>query len=272
MQLTFKSTVSGRPLIKNPNGTLRLGRWWGFTPDAQYFTSENMGSATNFSSTLISTAVTNAKTAGSWITQNSSDGSYFDAYAMTAFSEDYPYYDPTYKWAAGYGRVALYSYTIPAALQARTVRSVVIRLYFGGCTLLEFGAVAPEYIPYPLTASPWSYASATCGLRFSSSKPASPNAVSTAHTNVLFSDLTNAAISAGANIIFDGSNYWTIFNGGYVDVGTPTAVKTVCQGAAKIWVCAWPTSVSAFTLPSGYSKAEHNQSARCGVPALYIYA
>ncbi len=272
MLLTFNSTSAGHPLIKNANGTLRLGRWWLLTPDTQYFTSTYKTTAVNYSSSLVSGAVSGAKTAGSWTTRTATGGVFFDAFVATAFGEDYPYYDPAYQWAEGHCTIPLYSFTVPIALQSRTVRSVIVNVGGGGCTLLEFGAVAPDYVPYPLYVNPWTYSTGTCGFRFSTSKPSTPNSVGSAHTNVYFNALTSAAVTAGAPIVYDSSGYWTCFNGGQVNINTPATVNSICQGASKIWLCAWPTSVPAFSIPSDYSKAEHAQNARTGIPYLWIYA
>ena len=269
---TYKSTSAGHPPIKNPNGSPRIGRWWGIYPDAQYFTSSAVITAVRYASSIVTSAVTTAKTKTSWTTATSTDGSFLDASVATCFGEDYPYYDTDYMWAEGHCNVCLYSYSVPTALQSRTIRSVLVNLGDAGCSLLEFGAVAPDYVPYPLYANPWDYTSGMCGFRFSTSKPSSPNAVGTAHTNVYFTDLTNAAVAAGAPILYDGSGYWTYFNGGQVNVTTPSSVNSVCQGASKIWLCAWPTVYPAFSIPSNYSRAEHAQIARAGYPGLWIYA
>ena len=271
MLLTYKSTSAGHPLIKNANGTLRLGRWWFLYPDTQYFTSSYVTNATYYSASLVSGAVSGAKSAGSWTTRTAVNNTFMDATAGTAFGEDYPYADPAYMWAQGHSNIVLVSFSVPSALQSRTIRSVVVNTQGGGCTLLEFGAEAPDYVPYPLYVNPWGY-SGMAGYRFSTSKPSSPNAVGLAHTNVYFGDMTQAAVTAGAPIVYDSSGYWTMFDGGQVNVNTPTAVPAICQGAAKIWVCCWPTSVPAFSIPSNYSRAEHQQIARAGWFGLWLYA
>lgn len=273
MNLTYTSLVSGHPLIKNANGTLRLGRWWWIAPDTSYFVSEGTvgGNPSRYSMSQVASALTAAKGASAWTAKTSSGGIYIDPFVGTEFTEDYPYYDTGYMWSYGHASVVLYSFTVPVALRSRTIRSIVVGLQCGGATLLEWGSEAPDYAPYPLYADLWS-CSGVCGYRFSSSKPSGPSAVGSAHTSVYFSTLTNAAVSDGAPIIYDSGNYWTVFDGGFVNVSAPSSVNAICQGLSKIWMCAFPTTIPAFSIPTDYSRALHTQNARGGIPSLWIYA
>ena len=275
MNLICDNTKSNRPLIKNANGTLRKGRWFLVAPDDQYFLSVGMTGGINvpFSTSLISGALAQAKAKTSWTTCSAASIGYYNASLGVDYSEDYPYNDPAYRYCYGHANIVLYSFTIPSIIQGRTLRAVDLALMGGGATMLLWGYNAgPPEEYYPQYADPWAAGSLLCGYRFSSSMPSTPAAVaSSGHTNAYFTDMTNAAISAGAAIIYDKSGYWTIFDDGQLNVTTPAAVRTICQGASKVWVCAYAPSGSSFGLVSGYSRVEHLQNVRDGTPWLRVY-
>lgn len=268
MDLTHKS-YGTYSLIKNANGTLRIGRWWYINPNAEHFISQSVYTDTGYRVGLVSSAAVLAKGASSWTTKNASEG-FFSPTLGTCFSQ-------ADEWAEGRATMSLFSFTVPEAVRSRTIRAMRITCWGGGCTLLEWDA-DENGVHFPMVADTWppnpANYSGLCGFRFSTSKPSSPNSVSsTPHTNVYFSSMTVAAINAGASIVLDSSGYWTYLNGGLMNISTPAAVPELSQGAATIWIAGWPIyNSSPFVIPSSYSRVEHSQSARMHVIGLYIYA
>jgi hypothetical protein len=267
MLLTYKSTSTGHPLIKNANGSLRLGRWWYVIPTGQHFTSMGHASASYFAQAMLSSAHSAAKGASSWVTQPYT-GNFQSAFLATAFSEGYnanpeeEWYEP---FADVYSTVCLYSFTMPTALQSRTIRKVMILAYKGGATLQEYSG---DYVP--LFPNPWYY-NGILGWKFFTSKPSSPYAMgSTAHTTLSVDVLTQAGY--GSSIVYDSGGLWTQFSGGEVNISTPASVNSICQGATTVWLGVWFNTVTNFTIPSNYSRAYHLQNVRAGVPSLWLYA
>ena len=274
MNLVVDNSKSNRPLIKTSTGALQKGRWWYIAPDAQHFIASgvNGGTGVAWSNDLVSGALAQAKAKTSWTTLNGP--TFNDFFLGCEYCEDYPYFDPAYQYSYGYANILLYSFTVPTAVVSRTIRSVIIEVGGGGATMLRWGynAGPPEQY-FPQYADPWAAGSILAGFRFMSSKPSGPSSVSaTPHTNAYFADMTNAATGAGANIVYDSSGIWTCFDNGYLNVSTPTAVKTLCQGLSKIWLCAYAPSGTAFGPVSNFSRVKHLQNARSGVPYLWIYA
>lgn len=272
MDLTFDSTATGRPLIRNVNGTLRIGRWWHIYADAEYFTSTAVVSDTYYSAALVSSAAAAAKSASAWTTQQSSGGAYNDAFLGVQMDEDYPYYNPASSICYAFATVTLLSFSLPI-IPPRFIRRVVINTSGGGSTLMEYGA-DENYVPYPLYADPWSYTNGTVGFRFSSSKPSSPSAVGSSQTNVYLNDLTNSAVGGGHPIVVDSGGAWTRFSSNsQVRINCPTLVNSALQGNTKVWLATYfPASPPAFTIPSDYSRALHLQNARAGAHSLWVYA
>lgn len=264
MQLVFSSST-GHPLYKNANGSLRKGRWWWLAPNGQHFTSTGSATADYFAQGMLSSAHTGAKGAGSWVTQPNT-GIFVDAFLGTCFSEGYnPDGDWYAPWAETWSNVCLYSFTTPTALRSRTVKKVQVNTYCGGATLQEYDG---DYVP--LFPNPWYY-NGVLAWKFFTSKPSSPSAMgSTAHTTLSVDVLTQTAY--GNNIYYDSGGFWTMFGGGSVDINTPSSVNSICQGATTIWLGVWFNNVTNFTIPSNYSRAEHVQNARAGVPGLWVYA
>lgn len=267
MLLTYKSTSTGHPLVKNPNGSLRLGRWWIVQPNGLHFKSTGTASAAYFAQAMLSTAHSSAKGASSWVTIPDT-GHFHHAFLGVGFSEGYNP-NPEEEWyaplATVFADVCLYSFSIPTALQSRTIRKVMISTYKGGATLQEYSG---NYVP--LFPNPWYY-NGILGWKFFTSKPSSPSAMgSTAHTTLSVDVLTQAAY--GSSIIYDTGGLWTQFSGGVASISTPASVNSICQGATTIWLGVWFNTVTSFTIPSNYSRAEHLQNVRAGTPSLYLYA
>jgi len=264
MQLTFSSST-GHPLVKNSNGSLRLGRWWKILPDNAHYISFRQVQSDYFSQAMVMGMHAAAKNADAWQAVNL-NGFFYDVNLAVCFSEGYnpdgDWYDP---WANAQATIALYPFTIPVEMRSRIVKKVFINLSRGGATLQEFSG---EYIP--LFPNPWYY-DGLLGYKFFTSMPSSPYAMgATPHTTISADVLTSAGY--GSSIIYDGGGFWTRFSGGQVNVSTPASVNSLCQGTTTVWLGAWFYSVTNFSIPYNYSRAEHHQNVRSGAPCLWIYA
>lgn len=274
MDLTYKASSAGHPLIKNPNGTLRLGHWWDTELDLVHYTAYNEQFNDLYDHTLVQDAMDNLATE-SWITKTSGGELWNYAYLGAKVFEGKP--DYLIQEAFGYAQMVLYSFTIPVELQSRIIRKIQITPY-GGCTEAEYTGDPPYYVPYVdwPTRTYWNYNAGVVGWRFFDSKPTTPGDVigSTANSVTLYwDDLTDASRAAGASIIYDDGDNWVGYdNSGWLTLTAPASAKTLLQGKSKIWVCCYPYTYSSFDLTPGYSEYGHQQISESCPFLLRIFA
>lgn len=274
MDLTYKASSAGHPLIKNPNGTLRLGRWWWLDLDLVHYTAYNEQFNDTYTHTLVQDAMSSL-TSESWVT-HTSGGTYWNyAYLGAKVFEGKP--DYLIQEAFGYAQMVLYSFTVPVELQSRIIRKIEIMPY-GGCTEVDYTGDPPFYVPYVdwPTRTYWNYNAGIVGWRFFDSQPATPGTVIGSTTNSVtanWDDLTDSSRAAGSPIIYDETDSWVVYdNWGPMTLAAPVSAKALLQGKAKIWVCCYPYTYSSFDLTSGYSEYGHQQISESSPFNLRVFA
>lgn len=265
MELIFKP--SNKSVVRKANKAIKLGQYFPCSGVAQWGTN-SINNTYPYSLAKLQACVSNAVGA-SFASSNLTPG------LTTAFSEDAPYYEPSYMWAYTEATATCTRIAKPAQVSGRAYAALALDFYNSGGTLAEYSGTSDA--PVLAYGDAWGNPNypILMGVCITSSLPSTPAAAGTPLFTIDMNQATSTAVSGNAGITDDGSGYWPIFYGSTVPQTIKITDRSFLDAIASwqyLYVTVKPVYVNQFYIPTNYSRVLHKQVCALQEPYVYIYA